>query len=179
MNLRVTLLNQPKYLCCGGISPSIASQRRWRRLPHSMICIACFHIQSTSNQHRPTPSNQWHEALCQCQHRGEFLGSSQIDEQHDPMYVSLLDGNIEAAPLPSTLPSLQRTTAKGSCIQLHMAATPSTTAQKQVCNTLGNYVYISKFTKCISCSWTCRTRHFHTWLGNNKAICSRYLSLKT
>ena len=107
------------------------------------------------------------------------LRASQIDKRHDPVYVSLLDGNIQAAPLLSTLPSLQRTTAKGSRIQLHTTATPPTTAQKQVCNTLGNYVYISKFTKCISLAWTCQTRHFHTWLGNIKAICSRYMSLKT
>ena len=83
---------------------------------------------------------------------GNFLGSSQIDKRRDPVYVSLLGGNIQAVPLPSKRPSLQRTTAVGPLIRLHTATTPPTTAQKQVRNTLGNYVYISKFTKHISCS---------------------------
>ena len=68
------------------------------------------------------------------------------------MYVSLLGGNIQAALLPSTRPSLQRTMTEGPLIQLHTVATPPTTAKKQVGNTLGNNVYISKFTKRISCS---------------------------
>ena len=107
---------------------------------------------SASNQRPPSPSNQWHEARCRCQHRREFLGSSQIDERHDSVYVSLLGGNIQATPLPSTQPSLQRTMAEGPQNRDHTAATPPTVAQKQVRNTLGNYVYISKFTKHISCS---------------------------
>ena len=36
---------------------------------------------------------------------------------------------------------------KGPQNQLHTAATPPTVAQKQVRKWLGNYVYISKFTK--------------------------------
>ena len=42
--------------------------------------------------------------------------------------------------------------AEGPQNRDHTAATPPTVAQKQVHNTLGNYVYISKFTKHISCS---------------------------
>ena len=83
---------------------------------------------------------------------GNFLGPSQIDERRNPVYVSLLGGNIQVVPLPSKRPSLQCTTTEGPLIRLHTAATPSRTAQKQVHNTLGNYVYISKFTKHISCS---------------------------
>ena len=83
---------------------------------------------------------------------GNFLGSSQIDERRNPVYVSLLGGNIQVVPLPSKRPSLQCTTVEGPLIRLHTATTPFRTAQKQVRNTLGNYVYISKFTKHISCS---------------------------
>ena len=61
MNLRVTLLNQPKYSCCGGISPSTTSKRRWRRLPQSSICIACFHIQLTPTF--PLKSILWRTSL--------------------------------------------------------------------------------------------------------------------
>ena len=108
---------------------------------------------SASNQRPPSPSNQWHEARCRCQHRWEFLGSSQIDERHDPVYVSLLGGYIQAGPLPSTQPSLQRTMPEGPQNRDHTAATPPTVAQKQVRNTLGNYVYIrAEFTKHKSCS---------------------------
>ena len=82
----------------------------------------------------------------------EFLGSSHIGEWQDSVYVSLLRGNIQVAPLHSTLSSLQRTTLEGPLIQLRTAATSSTIAKKQVGNTLGNNVYISKFTKPISCS---------------------------
>ena len=57
MKLRVTLLNQSKYLCCGGISLSTAFQRYWRRLPHSMIWPACFRIQSISTF--PLKSMSW------------------------------------------------------------------------------------------------------------------------
>ena len=102
---------------------------------------------SASNQRRPSPSNQWHEARCRCQHRWEFLGSSQIDELHDPVYVSLLGGNIQAGPLPSIRLSQQRTTAGGHQNELHTAATPPTTATKEVHNTLGNNVYISSKAK--------------------------------
>ena len=47
MNLRVTLLNQSKYWCCGGISPRTAWQHHSRRLPQCRRCRACFRIQST------------------------------------------------------------------------------------------------------------------------------------
>jgi len=47
INLRVILVNQSKYSCCRGISPSTAWQRRWRRWPQSVRCIACLRIQST------------------------------------------------------------------------------------------------------------------------------------
>ena len=47
MNLRVILSNQPKYSCYGGISPTTASKRRWRRLPQSSICTPWRRIQLT------------------------------------------------------------------------------------------------------------------------------------
>ena len=61
MNLWVTLLNQSKYWCCGGISPSTAWQHRWRRLPQCRICRVCFRIQSTPTF--PLKSMAWSTML--------------------------------------------------------------------------------------------------------------------
>ena len=105
-----------------------------------------------SNSPQSSPSGLCHEGRRQYQHMGGFLVPSQTNEQHDLVYVSLLDGNILAALLPSTRPSLQHTMAEGPLIQPHTTTTPPTIAKKQACNTLGNNDYISNFTKHISCS---------------------------
>lgn len=60
---------------------------------------------------------------------GGFLVPSQIDEEHDPVYVSLLARNIQAAPSSSICPFLRHRTQAGGLIQLHMVATPPEVAK--------------------------------------------------
>ena len=70
------------------------------------------------------PSGLFCEGRRQYQHLGAFLVPSQIDEQHSPMYVSLLARNIQTAPLSSTRPFLRHKMQASGLIQFHMVATP-------------------------------------------------------
>ena len=130
------------------IWPSIASQCRWRRSPHSMICLACLCIQSIVTF--PLKSIQWSIVLV-----STWRGISWII----PNWQMTRSGvcfstrwKHTSGTVADHTASLQRTTAEGPLIQLHTVATPPTTTKKQVGNTLDNNVYISKFTKHISCS---------------------------
>ena len=55
---------------------------------------------------------------------GGVLVPSRTDEQHGPVYVSLLARNIQAVPSPSIHPFRRHKTQAGGLIQLHMVATP-------------------------------------------------------
>ena len=58
------------------------------------------------NSPQSSLSGLCHEGRRWYQHMGGFLVPSQTDEQHGPMYVSLLARNIQAAPSPSIHPFL-------------------------------------------------------------------------
>ena len=77
-----------------------------------------------SNSPPSSPSGLWHEGLRQYQHMGGVLVPSRTDEQHGPVYVSLLARNIQAVPSPSIHPFRRHKTQAGGLIQLHMVATP-------------------------------------------------------
>ena len=77
-----------------------------------------------SNSLWSSPSSLWHERRRQYQHLGAFFVPSQTDEQHSPVYISLLARNIQAVPLLSTRPFLRHKTQVGRLIQLHIVATP-------------------------------------------------------
>ena len=77
-----------------------------------------------SNSLWSSPSSLWHERRRQYQHLGAFFVPSQTDEQHSPVYISLLARNIQAVPLLSTRPFLRHRTQVGGLIQLHIVATP-------------------------------------------------------
>ena len=70
------------------------------------------------------PTGLFCEGRRQYQHLGAFFVPSQTDEQHGPVYISLLARNIQAVPLPSTRPFLQHRMQADGLIQLHMVATP-------------------------------------------------------
>ena len=65
------------------------------------------------------------------QHRQAAPALTQIVEGHSPSGVSLLCKNIQAAPLLSTYPSLQRRTQEGGRSLPRMAATQSTIETKK------------------------------------------------
>ena len=77
-----------------------------------------------TNSHQSSPSGLCHEGRCQYQHMGGFLVPSQADEQHGPVYISLLAKNIQTAPSPSIHPFLRHRMQADGLIQLHMVATP-------------------------------------------------------
>ena len=82
-----------------------------------------------SNSPQSSPSGLCHEGRRQYQHMGGFLVPSQTNEQHGPVYVSLLARNIQAAPSPSIHPFLRHRAQAGGLIQLHMVATPPEVAK--------------------------------------------------
>ena len=80
----------------------------------------------------------------------EFLGSSHIGERFGVCFSTRWKHTSSTIAFHTVLPATHQ--SEGPLIQLRTAATSSTIAKKQVGNTLGNNVYISKFTKPISCS---------------------------
>ena len=82
-----------------------------------------------SNSPQSSPSGLCHEGRRQYQLMGGFLVPSQTNEQHDPVYVSLLARNIQAAPSLSIHPFLRHITQAGGLIQLHMVAIPPKVAK--------------------------------------------------
>ena len=78
----------------------------------------------SSNSPQSSPLGLCHEGRHQYQHMGGFLVPSQTDEQHGPVYVSLLARNIQLALSQSIHPFLRHRMQVGRLIQLHMVATP-------------------------------------------------------
>ena len=76
------------------------------------------------NSPQSSLSGLCHEGRRWYQHMRGFLVPSQTDEQHGPMYVSLLARNIQAAPSPSIHPFLWHRTQASGLIQLHIVVTP-------------------------------------------------------
>ena len=175
MNLRVTLLNQPKYLCCGGISPTTTSKRRWRRLPQLSICTPCLRIQLTPTF--PLKSILCRTSLVSTSRRISWIIPNWQTTRSGVCFSIMWKHISGTVAVHTTLFATHHSkrssnSASYGCHTTYNSGKTSTQHISQV-------VYISKFTKPIRLFLrSCKTGHFHTWPGNIEAICSWYLSLK-
>ena len=83
-----------------------------------------------SNSFPPSHVSLFYAVYHCTQHRQAALAPTQIVEGHGSGGISLLCKNIQATPLLSTYPSMQRRTQKGGRSLPHMAATQSTIETK-------------------------------------------------
>ena len=177
MNLRVTLLNQPKYWCYGGISPSTASQRHWRRLPHSRICTACFCIQSTLTF--PLKSMAWSTVAMSTSWGISWIILNWQMTWSGVCISTRWKRTSDIVAIHTALPAMHHDgrsskSASYGCHTTYSSLKRSTQHIRQLCLYFKVHQTYILFLNML----TCETRHLHTWLGNIEAICWRYLSLK-